>query len=52
MGRLQNKIAIVTGAGSGIGKATVELFRRDPRFTRVVEILKPRPESWLFGLGF
>ncbi|HVF38192.1 MAG TPA: SDR family NAD(P)-dependent oxidoreductase [Sphingomicrobium sp.] len=28
-GRLANKIAIVTGAGSGIGKATVELFRRE-----------------------
>ena len=28
-GRLQNKIAIVTGAGSGIGKATVELFRSE-----------------------
>jgi len=26
-GRLANKIAIVTGAGSGIGKATVALFR-------------------------
>lgn len=29
MGRLSGKIAIVTGAGSGIGKATVELFRRE-----------------------
>ena len=28
-GRLANKIAIVTGAASGIGKATVELFRRE-----------------------
>jgi NAD(P)-dependent dehydrogenase (short-subunit alcohol dehydrogenase family) len=28
-GRLAGKIAIVTGAGSGIGKATVELFRRE-----------------------
>ena len=28
-GRLANKIAIVTGAGSGIGKATVDLFRRE-----------------------
>jgi NAD(P)-dependent dehydrogenase (short-subunit alcohol dehydrogenase family) len=28
-GRLAKKIAIVTGAGSGIGKATVELFRSE-----------------------
>ena len=27
--RLQGKVAIVTGAGSGIGKASVELFRRE-----------------------
>lgn len=29
MGRLDGKIAIVTGAASGIGKAAVELFRRE-----------------------
>ncbi len=29
MSRLAGKVAIVTGAGSGIGKATVELFRRE-----------------------
>ncbi len=29
MGKLDGKIAIVTGAGSGMGKATAELFAKE-----------------------
>ena len=29
MGRLANKIAVISGAGAGIGKATAKMFARE-----------------------
>jgi len=40
MGRLQDKVAIVTGAGQGIGRASAELFAREGARVVVAEIRK------------
>lgn len=38
MGRLQDKVAIVTGAGQGIGRASAELFAREGARVVIAEI--------------
>ncbi len=36
--RLENKVALITGAGKGIGQATAELFAREGAFVEVAEV--------------
>ena len=37
-GRLESKVAVITGAGSGIGKASAELFAREGAAVGVLDI--------------
>src|SRR5438034_10257695 len=43
--RLKGKIAIVTGAGSGLGKATAELFAQEGARVVVTDISQRRAEA-------
>src|SRR4051794_36868533 len=51
MGRLENKVAIVTGAGSGIGEATARLMAREGASVVVADINGTEAERVASELG-
>src|SRR5689334_4612078 len=51
MGRLDGKVAIVTGGASGFGRATVEQFAREGARVGVVDLDEPRGHEVVGALG-
>jgi NAD(P)-dependent dehydrogenase (short-subunit alcohol dehydrogenase family) len=50
MRRLENKVCIVTGAGSGIGRASAEMFAREGATVVVADIRKPAADEVAQGI--
>lgn len=52
MNRLGGKIAIVTGASSGIGRATVEIFAQEGAMVHATDVVQPAPALTDAGIRF
>ena len=46
MGRLEGKVAVVTGAASGIGAATAARFAAEGASIAGLDIAKPADDAW------
>ena len=51
MGRLDGKVAIVTGAGQGIGRAIAAVFGREGARVCVAELKAHRAERTAWSIG-
>lgn len=50
MNRLDNKVCVITGAGSGIGKASAEMFAREGATVVVTDLRAPAAEEVAHGI--